>query len=149
MGRPGCGKDTQGKLLADTMSARLFSSGEVFRSIIKAGTAAGKRLQADLDAGMLMPIWFACYLFEGALIQLKEDENIVFQGACRIVPEAQLFDEIHTWMKRPYTVIYLDISEEEMRNRVQYRRGEGRADDEEHAIQNRINEFNTKTTHSI
>jgi len=149
MGRPGCGKDTQGQLLADKIKSQLFSSGEVFRNIIKSGTAAGRRLQADLDAGILMPVWFACYLFEGALVGLKEEDNIVFQGACRILPEAQLFHDIHEWLGRPYTVLYLDISEETMLKRIAYRRGSGRADDAETAIHNRINEFNTKTVPSV
>jgi adenylate kinase len=151
MGRPGCGKDTQGHLLADKIHTKLFSSGEVFRNIIGSGSAAGNRLKADLDAGMLMPTWFASYLFEGALVGLKEEENIVFQGACRILPEAQLFHEIHEWMGRPYTVLYLDISEEEMKKRVLYRieGGSERGDDGEHAMQNRINEFNTKTAQSV
>lgn len=151
MGRPGCGKDTQGHLLADKINAKLFSSGEIFREIVKSGSVAGKRLQEGLHAGMLMPIWFACYLFEGALIDLKEGENIVFQGACRILPEAELFHEIHDWLARTYTVIYLDISEETMKQRVLYRKetGSGRVEDGEHAIQNRINEFNTKTVPSI
>lgn len=151
MGRPGCGKDTQGHLLADQIHTKLFSSGEVFRNIIKSGTAAGKRLQADLDAGILMPIWFAQFLFEGALMDLKEEDNIVFQGACRKLPEAELFHEIHEWLGRPYTVIYLDISDETMKKRVGYRKetGQGRADDEEHAIQNRIDEFNKWTIPSV
>ncbi len=151
MGRPGCGKDTQGHLLADKIHTTLFSSGGVFREIIKSGTAAGKRLQADLDAGILMPIWFAQYLFEGALMDLKEEDNIVFQGACRKLPEAELFHEIHEWLQRPYTVIYLDISEETMKKRVFHRieKGSDRADDGDHAIQNRINEFNKWTVPSI
>ena len=151
MGRPGCGKDTQGHMLADKIHTKLFSSGEVFRAHIKNGTAAGKRLQADLDAGILMPIWFAQFLFEGALLDLKEEDNIVFQGACRKLPEAELFHEIHKWLKRPYTVIYLDISEDTMKKRVGYRKttAQGRADDEAHAIQNRIDEFNKLTVPSI
>ena len=96
-----------------------------------------------------MPVWFACFLFEGALLELGEEENLVFQGAARILPEAQRFHEVHEWLQRPYTVIYLDISEETMKKRIGHRREGGRADDAEHAIQNRINEFNTKTVPSL
>jgi adenylate kinase len=148
MGRPGCGKDTQGKLLAEKLGARLFSSGEKFRELVRSGSAAGKRLKEDLENGMLMPVWYACFLFEGAILDLTADDFIVFQGACRILPEAELFDELHTWLKRPYTVIYIDITEDTMRQRVAHR-GEGRAEDGAHAIQNRITEFNTKTVPSI
>ncbi len=150
MGRPGCGKDTQGHLLAEKIGSKLFSSGEVFRAIIKSGTAAGKRLESDLHAGFLMPIWFACYLFEGALMGLNEEDDIVFQGACRKLPEAELFNEIHEWLKRPYTVICLDINDETMKKRIGHRRdASGRVEDGEHAIQTRIDEFNKWTVPSI
>ncbi len=146
MGRLGSGKGTQAKLLAEKIGARVYSSGKEFRDLAASEQFVGRRLKKALDSGELMPTWLASYLHEKTLFTLEPEDKIIFEGACRIEPEAHLFNEVTEWLGRPYKVIYLEIDEEEMVKRLRKRYEiEGRADDADEAITIRIQEFNTKT----
>ena len=72
MGAPGSGKGTQAKLLADTIGAKVYSSGSRLREMAASGTYFGKRAQAVMSAGDLMPVWVSQYLFEEALLKLSK-----------------------------------------------------------------------------
>jgi len=54
-GPQGCGKGTQGQLLADRFDVPLLGAGEMFRTEIVEGTHFGKLLQAYVDNGLLAP----------------------------------------------------------------------------------------------
>jgi adenylate kinase len=146
MGRPGSGKGTQAKLLAEKIGGTVYSSGKEFRALAASQQFVGRRLKAALDAGELMPTWLASYLHEKTLFSLEPEDAIVLEGVCRIAPEAVVFHDVAHWLGRPYKVLYLEVSEEEMVSRLKKRfEIEGRADDAEASIKVRIEEFNTKT----
>jgi len=145
VGRPGSGKGTQGKLLADAIGAKLFSSGGEFRAWAENGSYVGQRLKGAMEAGELLPNWLASYLYEKAVFSLEPQDKIVFEGACRTGPEAVLFDEISKWLPRPYLAVYLNISEEEAwRRLIERSKGSGRADDKEEVIRRRFEEYKLK-----
>ncbi|MEI7719805.1 MAG: nucleoside monophosphate kinase [bacterium] len=150
MGRPGSGKGTQAKLLAERFTCAVASLGTEFRHMMASDTVAGLHLTAGLNAGELAPTWLANYLSTKALVALGAGEKIVFDSGCRFLTEAVLFDEITTWLGRDYLVLYVDVAEEEIRRRVA-KRGviEGRLDDSDSALDKRIEEFNTKTLPAI
>ncbi len=145
VGRPGSGKGTQAKLLADKIQANLFSSGNNFREWAAGQSYVGKRLKGAMEAGELLPNWLASYTFEKVVFNLEPADKIVFEGACRTGPEAVLFDEMAKWLPRPYTAVYLNISEEEAWKRlVQRSKNSGRADDNEEVIHKRFEEYKKK-----
>lgn len=150
MGPPGSGKGTQGKLLAEKIGAELYSTGNRLREIAEHGSYFGKRTKEVIDAGDLMPEWVSIYLFEDKLIGLEPDDKIVFDGSGRKILEAQKFDEVHEWLRRPYIVVYIHVGEDELHERLLNRQEkEGRADDDAKAVTLRFQKFHEHTLPSI
>lgn len=148
MGRPGSGKGTQAKLLADAIGAKIVSPGSEFRQMVADGNLLGRRLKVAMEAGELMPTWLAEYMFEKVLFTLNDSDKIVFESGCRIRPEAELFHEINTWLGLSYTVLYVDVKEEEVVKRLLKRQGaENRPDD--HSVEKRLEEYRAKTAPSV
>ena len=150
MGPPGSGKGTQAKLFAERLGGHTFTSGDEFRALAAGQAYVGRRLRATLEAGELMPHWFASYVFEKALLALEPQETIVIGGSVRTRPEAELFHEVAHWLGRPYSAIYLETSEEAVSRRLlEQANKEGRRDDDHSAFYVRMEEFNTKTLPAI
>ena len=151
MGRPGSGKETQARRLADETGFHLFSTGERFRELREHRDALGERVKEVYDTGKLMPTWFADYLFEDALLRLPHGTGVIFEGTGRWREEAELFDEVATWLGRSYRVVNLEVSEE-----VAMRRQLGRAkvadrpdSNSEEKIRVRFEEFRNHTQGAI
>ncbi len=145
VGRPGSGKGTQAKLLAEKIGAPIFSTGGEFRSLAAGSSYLGKRLKGAMEGGELLPHWLASFTFQKVIFGLEPEDKIVFEGACRTEPEAALFEEMSKWLSRPYKAIYLAISEEEAWTRLLARAGtEHRADDDQTAIRKRFEEYKKK-----
>lgn len=140
VGKPGCGKGTQTKLLSQKTGWEIIKSGEQFRAIAAEDTAIGRKLKAELDIGILSPHWFATYLYLKAFFSLTDDTSVIFDGFNRKVPEAQLIVDSLQWLGRPFTVLNIQISDESVRRRLALRKGiEGRADDS--AVEERLKEY--------
>lgn len=150
MGKPGSGKGTQAKLISQKFDFDIYSTGAAFREIAAEDSDVGKRIRDELDAGYLMPYWFASYLFQKAILERPFDSGIVFEGVGRKRPEAELFHEVMDWLGRPYKVFYLDVDENEIIKRLEKRADEeGRKDDAPEAIKKRFEEFNTYTAPAV
>lgn len=55
LGAPGAGKGTQAKMLSDRYGIPHISTGDIFRSNLKAGTELGRKAKTYMDAGALVP----------------------------------------------------------------------------------------------
>lgn len=117
-GRPGSGKGTQGKLLADARGWMHFSTGEQFKMLRDDESVLGTRVREVYDSGQLLPDWFATYLFEKALLNISHEAGFVCEGYPRSLSQAHMFDEIVGWLERPYIVIDLEVSDEEVTKRM-------------------------------
>lgn len=150
MGRPGCGKGTQAKLLSDFLGAQVFSSGARYRSIATEDSFIGHKIKGIIDSGELTPSWFAAYLFTEVILKLSLEDRIIFEGAARKLEEAKRIDDVLGWLMRPYTIVHLDVSEEEIRNRISKRAEiEGRKDDGKHSIEVRLKAYAEDTAPAI
>jgi adenylate kinase len=139
VGKPGSGKGTQAKLVAEKTGWKVFSTGDKFRELKKADTPLGRKIKETMDGGHLMPYWFASFLFEEAVVYLAPEEGIVYEGAGRLPSEAELFHDVMHWLERPYRAVYLDVPAEVVMERLKKRKLiEGRADDEEDKIKVRL-----------
>ena len=131
IGKPGCGKGTQAKLLSQHTGWPVFGSGQQLRAIASEPTHLGRKVKSEIDAGMLSPHWFVMYLYQKALFSIGEHESAIFDGFNRKVPEAELTIESHRWLNRPFQVIEVAISDEEALRRIEIRRSElNRVDDQ-------------------
>ena len=146
MGRPGSGKGTQARLLAEKVGAEVYSSGNRLREMAKGEGFANQKIKTVMESGDLLPAWISSHLFVEALLGLSHAEAIVFEGACRTLPEAEAFEETSTWLERPYVAVFLIISDAEVEKRLSLRKGVGgRADDASDAVGRRIKEYEQKT----
>jgi len=148
IGKPGSGKGDQARLLSEKTDWRVLSAGEQFRALSAEDTPAGRKMKIDNDAGLLQPHWLAEYLFLKSLFSLTGDESIIFDGFCRKIPEAELVIDSLRWIGRPFSLLHLVVSDEEIKHRLALRKGiEGRADD--NAVDERLKEYRTYTEPSI
>lgn len=117
-GRPGSGKGTQGKLLAQAKGWVHFSTGEQFKMLREEDSVLGNRVKDIFDSGKLLPDWFATYLFEKAILNSGEHAGIVCEGYPRTLAQAREFVEIVSWLGRSYKVIELEVSDDEVTSRM-------------------------------
>jgi adenylate kinase family enzyme len=135
IGRSGCGKGTQAKLLIEKLKAVsadhpvfYIESGDRFRSFV-AGTSHSSRLaRAVMEAAERQPDFLAVWNWSHLLVEnLMGDEHLVFDGTPRSRLEAEMLDTALTFYGYSQVkVVYVDISPEVTRERMEAR---GRADD--------------------
>src|SRR3989344_5740019 len=105
VGKPGSGKGTQAKVLAEKTGWKIITPGEQFRLMATEDTPVGHKVKEGNDAGLLQPHWLAIYLFLKALFSIRADEGAIFDGSGRKVPEAELITDALSWLGRPVRVL--------------------------------------------
>lgn len=139
LGRSGCGKGTQSKLLMERLKIELYiSTGDLARALATKPTLAGKKAAEILKKGDFLPSWLAYTLWQRELVERlsREDEDIIIDGSPRWLEEVRFLDEVMTWLGRPLPIpVLLDITREEAAKRLKLR---GRPDDTEENINNRL-----------
>ncbi len=150
IGKPGSGKGTQAKLLAARTGWTILASGSQFRAIAEENTAVGRKVKEELAQGLLMPHWFAMYLYQRALFSVPEEASIIFDGFNRKVPEAELNIATLQWLGRPFTVLNIEVSDEEVMRRLEGRaKTSGRSDDHQDIVDERLEEYQDHTTRAL
>lgn len=149
VGRTGSGKETQARLLMDKIGATLFMTGGRFREIIAAGDFLATRVKEDYERGLLMPSWFAVYLFQEFILKLPPGTHGVCEGTGRSEHEARYVEEVASWLKRPYTVFNLEVSEESVIKRSLLRKRADGLDKDESIIRTRLEEYRKTTLPAI
>jgi len=143
MGRSGCGKGTQAKLLIkhlrdNNLGETLYVyTGEKLRNFAeKEETLAARMSKIKMKAGDLLPSFLAVWLWSGALIEgVKENNNVIMDGSPRTLLEALMTDDAMEFYGRSNVVpIFLETSEEWSTQRLL---GRGRSDDSLKSIKER------------
>ncbi len=147
MGKIASGKGTQADLILSHFGGQLYSNGNKVRETAQLPTPFGMKMKEMYEGGYLMPEWVASYWMTHALVSQFQNERVVFEAVAKKPNEAELFDEIHEWIERPYVVFNLEISDEE----VQKRSSERARDivDSEKSVLKRLEEYHTYTSKSI
>ena len=148
VGRIASGKETQGRLVAEMLGCEVFTTGAKFREIIASGTALGERIKADYEKGLLMPSWVADYFFEDFVFNLPTEKSAVFEGSGRDLDQAQVVEKVCTWLGRPYTVVHLVVSEEEVIRRALARKRDV-LDNDESVVRARLKQYDENTAPAI
>lgn len=141
IGLSGSGKGTQVELikqkLTPTQKTHIISTGMLLRALKERDTEMGHRVRAVLEQGGLMPsiVAVAVWLYE--VCNVQEDEGMIFEGSPRKILEAEMMDEILTFMGRKDStkIIFLNVNLGEVVHRLLER---GREDDVKEAIEGRI-----------
>lgn len=118
MGKPGSGKGTQAKRLAEMRGWTHFSTGDRFKEMREGADALSLRVREAYDSGRLLPDWFATYLFQQAALGLASEDGIICDGYPRSASQAATFDSIMEWLDRPYVVLDLTVPDEDVIERM-------------------------------
>ena len=150
IGKPGSGKGTQAKLLAERTGWHVLASGAQFRAIAEEDTLVGRKVKKELAEGILMPPWFAMYLYQKALFSIPENASVIFDGFNRKVAEAELNIASLEWIGRPFQVVNIDVSDQEVRHRLEGRaQTSGRSDDRQDVVEERLDEYQEHTMKAL
>jgi adenylate kinase len=147
MGKIASGKGTQAHRILNHFGGSLYSNGDKVREASQLPTSFGRKMKEIYEAGQLAPEWVASYWMAHALASQFVDSRIVFEGVAKKPNEAQLFDEIHKLLDRPYVVFNLIIPDEVVRTRSRARQRD--TVDGEAAIERRLEAYHTYTERSI
>jgi adenylate kinase len=150
-GPPGAGKGTQSEKLIKKYGFVHISTGDLFRWHTKNDTPLGKRVKEIMNSGALVPDEITISMLKEELDKNPDAKGFLFDGFPRTVAQAEALDK---FMKDNKTAIHhvvaLDVTEQEVRNRIAKRRTtENRADDEEEKLNKRITEYFSKTIHVL
>ena len=161
MGRSGCGKGTQAKLLQNVITSKdeekrkifYLETGERFRQFIK-GESFSSKLDAEVNqTGMPQPAFLAVWNWAHLMVEeLTGEEHLVVDGTPRSFQEALVFDSAMSFYKRQKPiVIYVDVSKNWSKKRLEERAGiEGRVDDQKaERIEKRLGWFDTDVVPAI
>lgn len=150
IGKPGSGKGTQAKLLAEKTGWPVFSTSDELRNIVATGTTAGRKIKEVMDSGALTPYWVAQYVYLKVLFSVSDDEAIIFDGTGRTRPEAEIVADSLSWMGRPFRIFHLTVPDGEIHQRIAVRREkESRADDHPNALATRLKAYYDDTDGAI
>ncbi len=125
-GRSGCGKGTQGKLLAKKFGLTVYGSGNLLRARAQKDDFSGKKLKKVLAKGVLAPTSLIYKEWANKFDALKKDKNfkgMILDGSPRKEIEADLLNQAFEWYewKNVYRIL-IDISRKEAQDRLLKRR---------------------------
>lgn len=141
LGAPGSGKGTQGDLLARHYGIPKSSTGDALRAAVKAGTPLGLKAKAAMDAGQLVADELVIGIIRERLQAPDARDGFIVDGFPRNVAQAEVLDSLLAGLGQPPIthVVHLAVDEAEIVRRLLARGvAEGRSDDNEATVQNRI-----------
>jgi adenylate kinase len=147
LGAPGAGKGTQAERLERTLGIPHISTGDMLRAAVAAGTEVGKRAQAAMDRGELVSDEIVIGVAEERLSQDDARGGFVLDGFPRTDAQARALDAMLERMGVPLErCVALDVDTDELVRRLLKRAEiEGRSDDNEETIRNRMRVYRDQT----
>ena len=140
LGPPGSGKGTQAELLVEKLGLPHISTGELLRSAAKAGTELGKKAKRVTDRGELVSDDIMLGLITERLSRGDTKDGFILDGYPRNIIQAKALDEILERQGQPMVeVLHIDLDSEQVVQRIAGRAAkEGRSDDVEEVVRNRL-----------
>jgi adenylate kinase len=147
VGPQGSGKGTQGVLVAEAFGVPSVSTGDVFRENISGDTELGRRVQAIVESGELVPDELTCELVRDRLSQPDAARGFLLDGFPRNRAQVDDLDEFLASRGESLdAVIELSVPREESIARLRQRAiDQGRTDDTEEVIANRLAIYERET----
>ncbi len=147
IGPPGSGKGTQGERLARERGWTHIATGDLLRAEVNAGSELGRRVEQIMTRGDLVGDDLMIELVMPKVRAAADTGGYVLDGFPRSVAQAEearkLVSETNA---RPDVVLYLDVPHDELVRRILERaQVEGRSDDNEQTVANRLRVFDDAT----
>ncbi len=147
LGPPGSGKGTQAIRLAQAKGLVHLSTGDVLRAAVKASTPLGQKAEGYMTRGELVPDDLIIGLIEEKVASGALNGGFILDGFPRTVPQATSLDEMFRKNRiKLDKAILLNVDDSEILKRLKGRaEKEGRADDTEAVILNRLEVYRRQT----
>ncbi|MDZ8170615.1 adenylate kinase [Microbacterium xanthum] len=147
VGPQGSGKGTQGVRIAEAFGIPAISTGDMFRAAVAAGTDLGKQVTAVIEAGNLVPDELTSAVVAERLSQEDAADGFLLDGYPRNLGQVADLDAfLQARDEKIDAVIELNVPREESITRLTQRAKEqGRTDDTEEVIANRLGIYESET----
>lgn len=148
VGPPGAGKGTQGKRVAAELRIPAISTGDIFRSNIAERTELGLQVEEIIQSGQYVSDELTNALVRDRLAQDDAQSGFLLDGYPRTIAQVEALDamlaETDTALD---AVLELAVDGEELVRRLLARAEvEGRADDTEEVIRERMKVYHEQTS---
>ena len=146
-GAPGSGKGTQSGFITEKYGLQHLSTGDVLRAEIASGSELGKKIDALISQGNLVPDEMMYGVIENYLSSLpKDSKGVILDGYPRTVSQAESLTELLKKYQMDAIMIDLLVDEQLLIQRL-IERGKvsGRADDNLNTIRHRIAVYHNQT----
>lgn len=147
VGPPGVGKGTQAKKIVTTYHVPHVSTGDMLRQAIADGSELGQRVASYLEQGQLVPDDVILDVVAHRLEQPDCQRGCLLDGFPRTLPQAAaLQKQLAAKGNKIAAVIHLVADASEIKHRLLRRADtEGRADDTDETIQERLRVYQKQT----
>ncbi|WP_168582096.1 adenylate kinase [Gephyromycinifex aptenodytis] len=147
LGPPGAGKGTQSARLSETLDIPAISTGDIFRANIKEGTELGQQVQELLAAGKFVPDDVTNAIVADRLSHDDAAGGYLLDGYPRTLAQVEALDALLAEQGHALdAVLELTVDTEEVVARLLKRAEiEGRADDTEEVIRERMSIYVQQT----
>lgn len=147
LGPPGSGKGTQAKLLVEQLGVPHISTGALLRNAAQRGTELGLKAKALTDKGELVPDDVISDMIGERLRRADVAKGFILDGYPRNLAQAESLDVLLEHLDQPVDeAILIDIKAELIIKRIAKRaQEEGRADDTEETVRNRLQVYTEQT----
>ena len=147
LGPPGSGKGTQAKLLAERLGVPAISTGDMLRDAVRRGTPLGRRAQAIMEAGELVPDDVVIGLVRERTALPDARNGFLLDGFPRTIEQAKALDRILEGNAASVDgVINLLVPEGTLVERLLGRAAlEGRSDDRRETVAERLRVYRERT----
>ncbi|MDH4128878.1 MAG: adenylate kinase [Spirochaetota bacterium] len=148
LGPPGGGKGTQATFLVEKYSMPHISTGDILRSSVKNKTTLGAKAKSYMDKGELVPDDVIIGIIEECIEKYECKNGFLLDGFPRTIPQAEALDRsLNNIGSAIDHVIHIKVDNSELLKRLLSRAvKEGRSDDNEKTINNRIKVYNEQTS---
>jgi len=147
LGAPGAGKGTQAALLVERLGIPHISTGDMLRAAVKAETPIGLQAKAVMDAGKLVGDDIVIGIAEERLKQPDAAAGFILDGFPRTLAQAEALDALLERLGSQLDCcLALTADTDEVVKRLLKRAElEGRADDNEETIRERMRVYDEQT----
>ena len=147
MGPPGAGKGTQAVRIAERLGIPAISTGDIFRNNIKDGTDLGRQVEEILKSGGYVPDEMTNKIIEDRLGWVDAAPGFLLDGYPRTPGQVEFLDQVLAGHGHALDgVLELNVDEEAVVSRLLKRAEiEGRADDTEEVIRERMAIYHKET----
>lgn len=146
-GPPGCGKGTQSSRITEKYNLVHISTGDIIRKQIKSGSDLGNQLKSIVEKGELVPYVLIIKILESAIQSNGDVKGFIFDGFPRTIRQAEDLDKILANENRAISIVLsLKVEDDVVVDRLLKRAEiEGRKDDTEEVIINRLSIYKDET----